>query len=283
MGAGLALTAKRYDKHWRSYVVLSDGEMDGSNWEAALFAAHHGREPCGHHRLQQASGLWHDAQCIEPGPPCGQMDIIRYHAVEIDGNDVEALGNTLTKFDTSDDVPKVIVAHTLKGKGVSFMENKLEWHYKDPKSGSTEKSAGGTWRDGMRDAFTEALSEAAARDHRIWLITGDLGFNVLEGFAERFPDRYLVRSGGTEYDWRCCWHRHGRKHSLCVFAGDPIVRCLEQIRNDVCYAPRAHCRLGMGLSIGRRPSNHEIDARHAGDRAWGPSSTGGDTSMTQSV
>jgi len=142
VGAGLALTAKRYDKHWRSYVVLSDGEMDeGSNWEAALFAAHHGLGNLvaiiDYNKLQ-GFGTTHNVLNLDP--LADKWTSFGWHAIEIDGNDVEALGNTLTKFDTSDDVPKVIVAHTLKGKGVSFMENKLEWHYKTPNPDQLKKA-----------------------------------------------------------------------------------------------------------------------------------------------
>lgn len=89
----------------------------------------------------------------------------------------------------------------------------------------------------MRTSFLETLSELAAADERIWLITGDLGFSVLEAFAERFPGRYL-NAGVAEQNMTGL----AAGLALCgnvVFtysiANFPTFRCLEQIRNDVCY------------------------------------------------
>ena len=142
VGAGLALTAKRTNKQWRSYVVLSDGEMDeGSNWEAALFSAHHrlgNLVAIIDYNKLQGFGTTHTVLNLEP--LADKWSSFGWHTVEVDGNDVEALRNTLTACDTSDDVPKVIVAHTVKGKGVSFMENKLEWHYKTPNANQLEQA-----------------------------------------------------------------------------------------------------------------------------------------------
>ena len=106
-----------------------------------MFAAHHGLGNLvaiiDYNKLQ-GFGTTHNVLNLDP--LADKWTSFGWHAVEVDGNDVEALGNTLTKFDTSDDVPKVIVAHTLKGKGVSFMENKLEWHYKTPNPDQLKKA-----------------------------------------------------------------------------------------------------------------------------------------------
>ncbi len=89
----------------------------------------------------------------------------------------------------------------------------------------------------MRTAFIEALCELAARDPRVWLITGDLGFSVLERFAQQFPDRF-VNAGVAEQNMTGV--AAGLALSDCVvftysIANFPTLRCLEQIRNDVCY------------------------------------------------
>jgi transketolase len=89
----------------------------------------------------------------------------------------------------------------------------------------------------MRTAFIDTLTELAAADPRIWLITGDLGFSVLERFAERFPERFL-NVGVAEQNMTGV--ASGLAHSgKLVFtysiANFPTLRCLEQIRNDVCY------------------------------------------------
>jgi transketolase len=89
----------------------------------------------------------------------------------------------------------------------------------------------------MRKAFSEALCAAAAEDERIWLICGDLGYGVLEPFAQRFPDRF-VNAGVAEQNMTgvAAGLAHSGKvvfvYSIVNF---PVMRCLEQVRNDVCY------------------------------------------------
>lgn len=89
----------------------------------------------------------------------------------------------------------------------------------------------------MRNAFIQTLCQLAERDPRIWLLTGDLGFSVLEAFAERFPDRF-INVGVAEQNMigvatglaRC-----GKVVFTYSIANFATLRCLEQIRNDVCY------------------------------------------------
>jgi transketolase len=89
----------------------------------------------------------------------------------------------------------------------------------------------------MRTAFIETLCQAAERDERIWLICGDLGYSVLEQFATRFPDRFL-NAGVAEQNMigvaaglALC----GKTVFVYSIVNFPVMRCLEQIRNDVCY------------------------------------------------
>ena len=89
----------------------------------------------------------------------------------------------------------------------------------------------------MRTAFVERLVELAEADERIWLLTGDLGFSVLERFADRFPNRF-VNAGVAEQNMigvaaglALC----GKVPFVYSIANFPVMRCLEQIRNDVCY------------------------------------------------
>ncbi len=89
----------------------------------------------------------------------------------------------------------------------------------------------------MRTAFIETLMEQAEQDERIWLMTGDLGFSVLEPFAERFPERY-VNAGVAEQNMTglaAGAALSGKVALTYSIANFPIMRCLEQIRNDVCY------------------------------------------------
>jgi transketolase len=89
----------------------------------------------------------------------------------------------------------------------------------------------------MRNAFSEALCAAALEDERIWLICGDLGYGVLEPFAERFPERFL-NAGVAEQNMTGV--AAGLAHSgkvvfIYSIVNFPVMRCLEQVRNDVCY------------------------------------------------
>lgn len=89
----------------------------------------------------------------------------------------------------------------------------------------------------MRTAFIETLCELAAHDERIWLVTGDLGFSVLERFIEAFPGRY-VNVGVAEQNMTgiaAGLAREGIIPFTYSIANFPTLRCLEQIRNDVCY------------------------------------------------
>ena len=89
----------------------------------------------------------------------------------------------------------------------------------------------------MRTSFIEELCKLAADDPNIWLVCGDLGFSVLEQFAERFPDRY-VNAGVAEQNMTgvaAGLALSGKTVFTYSIANFPVMRCLEQIRNDVCY------------------------------------------------
>ncbi|MFP5504080.1 MAG: transketolase family protein [Candidatus Sericytochromatia bacterium] len=89
----------------------------------------------------------------------------------------------------------------------------------------------------MRTAFIETLLALAAEDERIWLLTGDLGYSVLEPFAERFPERF-VNAGIAEQNLTgvaAGLALSGKTALTYSIANFPVMRCLEQIRNDVCY------------------------------------------------
>lgn len=131
-GAGKALTAKSRGEAWQTYVLLSDGEMDeGSNWEALLFAAHHQLENLtaviDYNKLQSLDTI-NNTLALEPLRQ--KLEAFGCDVRETDGHDHRALREAFGKPGTGG--PKIILAHTIKGKGVSFMENRVEWHYKNP-------------------------------------------------------------------------------------------------------------------------------------------------------
>ncbi len=112
----------------------------------------------------------------------------------------------------------------------------------------------------MRTAFIETLCELAAHDDRIWLVTGDLGFSVLERFIEAFPDRY-VNVGVAEQNMTgiaAGLAREGIVPFTYSIANFPTLRCLEQIRNDVCYhgASVKIVAVGGGFAYGPQGYTH---------------------------
>lgn len=133
-GTGKALAAKRKSKDWRTIVVTSDGEWDeGSNWEAALFAAHHGLDNLlciiDYNKLQSLTSV---DETLRLEPLHSKFEAFGWAVQEVDGHDHDALSNALDPGSWPSGKPAMLIAHTIKGKGVSFMENRVEWHYRNP-------------------------------------------------------------------------------------------------------------------------------------------------------
>lgn len=131
-GVGKALAAKVRGETWKTFVLLSDGEMDeGSNWEALMFAAHNKLSNLvaiiDYNKLQSLDSV---ASTLELEPLVDKLRAFGCRVHEINGHDHRLISKALTSVDHN--APSVIVAHTTKGKGVSFMENRVEWHYKNP-------------------------------------------------------------------------------------------------------------------------------------------------------
>lgn len=138
VGAGMALAAKadakRDGNSRRVFVLLSDGELDeGSNWEAALFAGHHGLDNLvaivDYNKIQSFGSV---AEVLRLDPLADKWRAFGWTCREIDGHDHDAIHDALSAIPHEPGKPTAIVAHTIKGKGVSFMEDNLAWHYKSP-------------------------------------------------------------------------------------------------------------------------------------------------------
>lgn len=135
-GAGMALAAKMDGKRHKAYVVMGDGECnEGSVWEAAMFANHFGLSNLvaivDHNRMQSLD--WCE-KTIRMEGLADKWRTFGWNAMEIDGHDHNALKHAL--HDTArGSSPTVIVANTTKGKGISFMENDILWHYRFPHDG----------------------------------------------------------------------------------------------------------------------------------------------------
>ncbi|MGN6819334.1 MAG: transketolase [Sphingomonas sp.] len=133
IGAGMAFELRRQGGDQRAFVVLSDGECDeGSNWEAALFAAHHRLgNLCAvidYNKLQSIAPV---AETIALEPFANKWRAFGWAVERIDGHDHRALKAAFARA-AGADRPTCIIADTVKGRGVSFMENQVLWHYRSP-------------------------------------------------------------------------------------------------------------------------------------------------------
>lgn len=134
VACGLALAAARSDRPFRVYAMLSDGECDeGSTWEAALFAPHHRLDNLvvivDYNKIQS---LGHVKDVLALEPFADKWRAFGWSVREIDGHDVAAIDAALQSAPFEAGRPTCVIAHTIKGKGVSFMEDDLTWHYHAP-------------------------------------------------------------------------------------------------------------------------------------------------------
>ncbi|MCA6112784.1 transketolase [Bradyrhizobium cenepequi] len=135
VACGSALAGKRRNLPYSVFAVLSDGEMDeGSNWEAILFAAHNRLDnliAIVDYNKVQGFGAVEAVMGLEP--LAGKFRAFNWSVIEVDGHDPSALKSALSAAKAGrQGRPHCIIAHTVKGKGVSFMESQLAWHYKSP-------------------------------------------------------------------------------------------------------------------------------------------------------
>ena len=120
---------------YRCYTLISDGECnEGAIWEAAMLAsAHRVDNLCVVVDFNgwQATGRSREVMHLDPMQD--KWEAFGWHAVTIDGHDFNAMTEAFEECATTRGQPSVVIAHTVKGKGVSFMENNVEWHHKAPK------------------------------------------------------------------------------------------------------------------------------------------------------
>jgi transketolase len=132
VAVGIALAARLQGASWRTFVVLGDGELqEGSNWEAAMTAAHYDLASLtaivDRNRLQQGDRT-EETKRLEP--LADKWTSFGWEVREVDGHDHTALWEAFAP--SSSGRPVVVIAHTVKGKGVSFIEDRVEWHHKVP-------------------------------------------------------------------------------------------------------------------------------------------------------
>ncbi|MFY9819840.1 MAG: transketolase [Thermoanaerobaculia bacterium] len=140
LGTGMALAGQRDGKSHRVWILLSDGECDeGSTWEPALFAPHHRLDNLvaivDYNKIQSFGTV---KEVLDLEPLADKWRAFGWGMREIDGHDLEAIREAFAAVPFVPDRPSCIVAHTIKGKGVSYMENQLLWHYRAPRGADLE-------------------------------------------------------------------------------------------------------------------------------------------------
>lgn len=142
VGAGMAMAARIDSLDYRVYVMLGDGEVEeGQVWEAAMAA--------GHYKLDnlcaildnnglQIDGPIHDV--MSPLPLLEKWDAFGWHVIHIDGHNMAQILGAYDRAEAIKGKPTIVIAKTVKGKGVSFMENQVDWHGKAPTPEQAEKA-----------------------------------------------------------------------------------------------------------------------------------------------
>ena len=134
VGAGMALAGKYDNKNYRVFVLLGDGEMEeGSSWEAILFAGHHKLDNLiaiiDYNKLQAIAKV---SEVLDLEPLAEKFSAFGWQVQEVDGHDMKEIIDALESIPFKTGKPSCLLAHTVKGKGVSFMEGDLRWHDKCP-------------------------------------------------------------------------------------------------------------------------------------------------------
>jgi transketolase len=142
IGLGMALAGRIQERAYNVYAVLSDGECnEGSVWEAAMLAAaQRASNLCVviDFNKWQATGRSREIMALDP--LADKWRAFGWNVTEVDGHDMAALLNVLQQHPADNGKPTAIIAHTVKGKGVSFMEDDNNWHYRIPTADEVVKS-----------------------------------------------------------------------------------------------------------------------------------------------
>lgn len=140
IGCGMAMALRNTKS--RVFVLLSDGDLnEGSTWEAVMFA--------GHHELHNLTAIvdYNRIQCVDEsanildlGKLANKWELFGWRTTDTDGHHMHRLEAVLKNIPTWDKRPTCVIAHTVKGKGVSFMEDTVSWHFKSPNDKELEKA-----------------------------------------------------------------------------------------------------------------------------------------------
>jgi transketolase len=140
ISVGTAIAAKMDKKDFKVFTLLGDGELpEGSNWEAALTASQYKLDNlCAivDNNKLQITGT--NAEVCNTHPIDAKFETFGWSVREVDGHDINAIRKVFAELPFEKDKPSLIIAHTLKGKGVSYMENNIKWHHGVPSTAEYE-------------------------------------------------------------------------------------------------------------------------------------------------
>ena len=163
MACGIALNAKLDKKDYFTYAITGDGECDeGSIWEMALFANHFKLNQfiviVDHNKMQS---LDYCENTLSLNDFAKKWEAFGWNVYDIDGHNHEKIRNALNEAKKSTEKPSVIIANTVKGNGISFMENDILWHYRFPHEGEEYDGALGELHAAMPEGVKDPYEEEA--------------------------------------------------------------------------------------------------------------------------
>ena len=186
---GMALAAKLDKAPWQVYVMAGDGEIqEGQIWEAAMSAAHYHLDNI--MLFVDCNGLQIDGtndEVMTVNPVSDKFKAFGWNVIEINGHDYEAIRGAIAAGKSVKDKPTAVISHSVKGKGVSFMENQVGWHGKAP---SPEQCAqlssaaifkGATGRESLNTKLLAMIALLLWNHHLFGNITYDLYHFPLTG------------------------------------------------------------------------------------------------------
>jgi transketolase len=134
VAVGMALAAKIDDRSYRVFTLLGDGELgEGSNWEASFAASHYKLDNLVVIVDRNGLQITGPTETVNPLEPLAdKFRAFGYAVCEVDGNDIPALVDLFSRIPFEAGKPNLVLAHTIKGKGVSFIENSHKWHHRVP-------------------------------------------------------------------------------------------------------------------------------------------------------
>ena len=273
---GMALGAKLQNKAFRVYTLLGDGEIqEGQVWEAAMFAG--AKHLDNLVVIVDNNGLQIDGNVADvnsPYPIDKKFEAFNFHVINVaDGNDFDQLKAAFDEARTVTGMPTAIITKTVKGKGVSFMENQVGWHGKAPNDeeyaiamAELEKAgeASEVKKIATRESYGNALVELGAEHDNLIVLDADLAAATKTGvFKKAYPDRH-IDCGIAECNMMgiaAGLSTTGIVPFASTFAMFAAGRAFEQVRNSIGY-PHLNVKIGAthaGISVGEDGATHQCN------------------------